>query len=390
MARPPRILISAGEASGDRLGAGLARALLQRRPELELHGMGGPRMEAEGVRLIRHSSEVAVVGFAEVLAHLPAIRRAMATLAEFLERERPALLVPIDFPDFNLRLAAKARRAGVEVVYFVSPQIWAWRRGRVRMIRRLVRRMLVLFPFETGFYESAGVPVTFVGHPAADHAAPARSARELRAAAGFDADAEIVALVPGSRRGEVGRLLPRILEAALLVRERHPATRFLLPVAPGLDREWVAGLVARGALRDVRLHQGDFPEILGACRAGVVASGTASLEAAVAGMPMVVVYRMSAVSYLIARALVGLEQIALPNLVAGRRVVPELVQGDCTPPRIAAELLRYLDEPAERERVRAELTRIRAELGGAGVFERAADAILAELPPRGAGPDAAM
>jgi len=206
MGRAPRIVLSAGEASGDRLGAGLAHALRRRHPEIELLGMGGPQMAEAGVRLVQDASEVAVVGIQEVLAHLPAIRRAMRSLETVLRDERPDLLVPIDFPDFNLRLAARARRAGVDVVYFVSPQVWAWRRGRVHGIRRLVRQMLVLFPFEVDFYERAGVPVTFVGHPLAEAPPEPRSREELCTAAGLDPERETIALVPGSRRSEVSRL----------------------------------------------------------------------------------------------------------------------------------------------------------------------------------------
>jgi lipid-A-disaccharide synthase len=379
MSRAPRILLSAGEASGDRLGAGLALALRRRRPEIELLGMGGPQMAEAGVRLVRDASEVAVVGIQEVLAHLPAILGAMRSLEGVLRDERPDLLVPIDFPDFNLRLAARARQAGVGVVYFVSPQVWAWRRGRVSRIRRLVRRMLVLFPFETEFYETAGVPVTFVGHPLAERAAEPRARVDLCAAAGLDPELETIALVPGSRRSEVGRLLPPMLGAAQRVRQRRPGTQVLVTRAPGLSREWFDAQLAGTHAEDVRVHPGDFPEILSACEAGAVASGTASLEAAVTGMPLVVVYRMGVLSHAIGRLMVRLPHIAMPNLVAGRRVVPELVQGECNAGRISTELLRYLEQPEESRRVRAELSGIRGLLGGPGVFERAAERILDEL-----------
>jgi lipid-A-disaccharide synthase len=379
MERPPSILISAGEASGDRLGAGLAGALRRRRPDLRLSGMGGPLMERAGVRLVQDAAEVTVVGFAEVVTHLPALHGAMRRLEQSLVEERPDLLVPVDFPDFNLRLAARARRAGVEVVYFVSPQIWAWRRGRVRRIRRLVRRMLVLFPFEIGFYEAAGVPVTFVGHPAAEAAAGTRDRGELCRRAGLDPARPILALVPGSRRMEIARLLAPMLAAARRVRERHPSMQFLVPVAPGVSRESVAGMVERAGIPDVHLHDGDFPEVLTVCTAGAVASGTASLEAAVAGLPICIVYRMSPLSYAIARTLVRLDHVGLPNLVLGSRVVPELIQAECTPERIAAELLRYVESPAEAERVRRALAEVRDRLGGAGVFERAAERLLLDL-----------
>jgi lipid-A-disaccharide synthase len=289
-------------------------------------------------------------------------------MVRFLEQERPDLLVTIDFPDFNLRLAARARRAGTDVVYFVSPQVWAWRAGRVRTIRRLVRRMLVLFPFETAIYEAAGVPVTFVGHPVSEQPPPVRAPGQ-----------DTLALLPGSRRGEVARLLPPLLEAGRIVQDRRPGVRFVLPLASGLDPAWVGSLVERGPLPGVRILRDGYPAILADCRAGVVASGTASLEAAVAGLPIVVVYRMNPLSHAIGRLLVRVEHIALPNLVAGRRVVPELVQRECTGERIATELLRYLEEPAHEASVRRQLGAIRDRLGGPGVFERAAERILAEL-----------
>src|SRR5262245_49459889 len=364
MGRPYRILLSAGEASGDRLGAGLALALRRRLPDVELVGMGGPGMAAAGVRLVQDAAEVAVVGIQEVVAHLPALSRAMRALEAVLERERPDLLIPIDFPDFNLRLSGRARRAGVDVVYFVSPQVWAWRRGRLRQIRRLVRRMLVLFPFEVEFYRTAGVPVTFVGHPAAESPAP-RPREVLCGLAGLDASRPTVALVPGSRRGEVARLLPPMVGALGRVRERLPETAALVTRAPGLDPAWFERELEAAGARDVRVHSGDFPEVLASAAAGVVASGTASLEAAVLGLPLVVVYRMGALSHLVARTLVRLPHIALPNLVAGARLVPELVQGDCTAERIAAELLGYLERPEHARRVRHALGGVRERLGGA-------------------------
>jgi lipid-A-disaccharide synthase len=379
MSRPPRILISAGETSGDRLGAGLARALLRRRPELELVGMGGPQMRAAGIELIQDAEQVAVVGIFEVLAHLPEIRAAMRRLEGELERRPPDLVVPVDFPDFNLRLAARSVRAGVPVVYFVSPQVWAWRRGRIRTIRRLVRRMLVLFPFEVAFYERAGVPVTFVGHPLVEAVGGARPLERLRAAAGLDPQRPAIALMPGSRRSELRRLLEPMLGAAARIRQRYRDVQFLLPLAAGLPREPVqARIDALGLAEETRLG-GEFPQVLAACEAGVVASGTASLEAALEGLPLVVVYRMNPLTYLLGRALVRLDAIALPNLVAGRRLVPELIQGDCNPGRIAAELADFLERPDRAARTREALLELRSSLGGPGAFDRAAEAVLDEL-----------
>jgi len=383
MSAARRILLSAGEASGDRLGAGLARALLERRPELELIGMGGERMAAAGVKLIQRAAEVSVVGIFEVLAHLPAIRRAMGRLERALSDPAPDLVVPIDFPDFNLRLSARARRAGVPVVYFVSPQIWAWRRGRIRTIRQRVRRMLVLFPFEKTLYERAGVPVTFVGHPLAEPGEAGPDPDELLGRSGLDPTRPILALMPGSRRIETSRMLPVMLGAAALLKRDRPELQFVIPLAPDLDEGWAGETVAASGAREVAIHRGDFPNVLTTCRAGVVSAGTASLEAAVTGLPLVVVYRMGALSHWIGSMLVRLEDVALPNLVAGRRVVPELIQRQCTPEAIARELGAYLDDPAYTRRVKEDLREVHRRLGGPGIYDRAAEAVLAELDARG-------
>jgi len=383
MSAPPRIMLSAGEASGDRLGAGLARALLRRRPEIELFGMGGDEMARAGVEIVQDSSEVAVMGFLEVLSHLPALRAAKRRLLDCLDRRRPDLLVPIDFPDFNFILSSNARRRDVPVVYFVSPQIWAWRRGRVKKIRRMVRRILVLFPFEVPFYTDAGVPVSFVGHPVVERVLSSRAPEELRREIGFDSETTVVALLPGSRLTEIDYLLPVLLEAAALLRRQRPGLGFLVPQAPGVPREVLEGYVQASGLTDCRIHRGEFPDILRACAAGAVASGTASLEAAIVGLPMVVVYRVRQLSYTIGRALVRVDHIALPNLVAGREVVPELVQRACTPEAVAAQLAEFLDNPAAADAVREGLSEVRRELGDQGVFERAADSVLFELDALG-------
>ncbi len=375
---PLKIMISAGEASGDRLGAGLARALTRLRPETRVFGMGGDEMSGAGVRLVQHASEVAVVGFVEVIRRLPAIRRAMARLESALREERPDVLVSIDFPDFNLRLAARAKAADVPVVYYVSPQVWAWRRSRVRSIRDLVRRMLVLFPFEFAFYEAEGVPATFVGHPAA--ASSGRASRaEVLPRIGLDPLRPVVALLPGSRVGEVRRLFPILLDAAGRVRRTHPSVQFATPRARTIPDGLLEGIAARKGFADVALLDGEYPAILEVADAAAVASGTATLDAALAGVPFVAVYRMHPLSYLIAKGLVRVDHIALPNLVAGGRIVPELVQGACTGTAIADALTSFLDDPRNADALRSGLRDVRARLRGDGAFERAAAAVLQEV-----------
>jgi lipid-A-disaccharide synthase len=370
-------MICAGEASGDRLGAGLARSLRRLHPEVELLGMGGDEMASAGVRLVQHAAEVAVVGFVEVIRHLPTIRRAMGRVEDAVRDERPDVLVPVDFPDFNLRLAARVKGSGVPIVYYVSPQVWAWRRGRVRAMRELVRRMLVLFPFESAFYEAEGVPATFVGHPAA--ASRERASRaELLPRMGLDPHHPVVALLPGSRVGEAGRLFPILLEAASALRRTHPTAQFVVPKANTIPSGFLEAIAARAEVGAVAVRDGVYPAILDVADAGAVASGTATLDAALAGLPFVAFYRMQFLSYLIARALVRVDHIALPNLVAGGRIVPELVQGDCTPQAIADQLATFLDDRSQADSLRLGLGGVRDRLRGDGAFDRAAEAVLGE------------
>lgn len=381
MTRPVlRVMISAGEASGDRLGAGLAAALRQQDPSIELVGMGGTQMRDAGVRLVQDSAEVSVVGISEVLSRLPQISRAMGRLERVLERERPDLLVPIDFPDFNLRLAARAGRRNIGVVYFVSPQVWAWRPRRVHRIRRLVREMLVLFDFEREFYRDADVPVTWVGHPLADVPPGTTDLAELRRRVGLQPDGTAVALLPGSRAGEIKRHMPVLLSAAGLLRRERPTLEFLVPLAPSAPEHMVRDAIRDSRLERIHVHAGDFPEVLRVCAAGAVASGTASLEAATVGLPMVVIYRMNPISHWIGKQLIRVDHVAMPNLIAGEAIVPELLQGECNPTRIAAKLEAYLADPSHAESVRNALRTVLRKLGEPGAFVRAADRVRAHLP----------
>jgi lipid-A-disaccharide synthase len=372
-----KIVLSAGEASGDRLGAGLARALRSARPDIELTGMGGDEMREAGVDLVQHAAEVAVVGFTEVVKHLPTIRRAMRRLDDAFLRGGADLFVPIDFPDFNLRAAARAHAAGVPVVYYVSPQVWAWRRGRVRLMRRLVRRVLVLFPFEQAFYDAEGVPASFVGHPAAA-GAPRALRSEVLSRFGLDPDRPVVALLPGSRPGEAGRLFPILLDAAARIAVRRPTAQFVVPRASTIPEGFLERRIAADRHPPVAIRPGAYPGILEVADAGAVASGTATLDAALAGLPFVAFYRMAPLTYAIARSLVRVDHIALPNLISGRRIVPELVQAEATPAAIAEAVLRLLDDPEAAGALRKDLAGIRQSLAGDGAFRRAAEAVLAE------------
>ena len=370
------VVLVAGEASGDAHGAALARALGTLAPDVRLTGMGGAAMAAAGVRLLHRAERVAVVGGTEAVSRLPAIWRAFRGLRRLLRQARPGVLVLVDFPEFNLRLARAARRLDVPVVYFVAPQVWAWRRGRLRAMARDVSRVLAIFPFEVALYQEAGVPVEFVGHPVLD-ALPALGRVEARAGLAEPGE-RLVGLLPGSRDAELRHHLPVLLPAARALAVSEPGLRFVLPVAATLDPRSVRAAVVTAGL-PVAVLRGQAHRVMAAADLLLVASGTATLEAACYGTPMVVLYRLSGVSYRVARLLVrGIPGISLPNIVAGRPVVPELIQEQATPEHLARTALALLRDEAARAAQRAALLEVRARLGSGGAGLRAAAAVLRE------------
>jgi lipid-A-disaccharide synthase len=345
-------------------------------PGLRLAGMGGARMAAAGVRLVQRAERVTVVGGTEALGRLPALWSAFKALQSQLKYRRPRVLVLIDFPEFNMRLARVARRLGVPVVYFVAPQLWAWRPRRIQAMARDVSRVLAIFPFEVGLYQEAGVPVEFVGHPVLD-VLPEFDRDAARQ--GLAADGEtLVGLLPGSRDAEVRRHLPVLLGAAQRIRARRPGTRFALPVAGTIPPGGIAEAVRASGL-SVEVLPGEAYRVMAAADLLLVASGTATLEAACYGAPMVVLYRLSALSHAIARRLVrGVSHISLPNIIAGREIVRELIQDEATPAAVAAAGLDLLENEVTRATQRAALLEVRSRLGEAGAGERAARAVLRE------------
>lgn len=372
-----RILISAGEASGETYGAQLIAALRQQLPVAGFFGLGGDQMRAAGNHNVIEARDVAVVGLAEVIKHLPAIYAHFHRLLKEVDRSRPDVAVLIDFPDFNLRLARELHKRKIPVVYFVSPQLWAWRKSRIHQVKRYVSKMLVIFPFEEKFYRDHGVDATFVGHPLADmlHDVPSRAA--FASANQLDIGKQWIALLPGSRRQEVERHLPEMAKAAALLGEGY---EFLLPVASTLSRDWVAQHLPDSA--NIKLVSDAFAA-LSYARASIVASGTATVEAALAGNPFVVVYRVSPLTYLLGRRLVDLPNFAMVNLIAGRSVVPELIQNDFTAEKIVAHLKPMLEEGAQRQTMLADLLAVQSKLraqSGSGVMERAAAHVLKLLP----------
>jgi lipid-A-disaccharide synthase len=365
------ILIVAGEASADLHAARVLEELRRLRPGLTAFGVGGPRLRAAGLEALYPAEEISVMGLVEVLPRIPRILSILRGLRRAAEARRPKVALLVDLPDFNLRLAARLKAQGVKVVYYISPTIWAWRRGRARHIARVVERMLCILPFEPAAYQGTGVRASFVGHPFAERPEPEAPAH-YRAALGLDQGRTTVALVPGSRRSEVNRLFPPMLEAAERIRAVHPDAQFVVPVAATLPRHLVAAHLAAHATLDVTLVDGRTDEAVGASDAALVKSGTSTLEAGLMLRPLVVVYKFSWLSYLVARLLVRLTFFSLVNLLVGRRVVPELLQGGASAEAMADEVLAVLPEgPARRAQLDG-LRQVRASLGEPGAPERVA------------------
>jgi lipid-A-disaccharide synthase len=370
-----RLFISAGEASGDALGASLLSALKARRSDVEAFGMGGPRMEAAGFHAIESSEEVSVVGLAEVVKHLPRLLKLSRALAEHAIQAKPDAAILIDVPDFNIRVAKRLHKAGIPVVFYVGPSVWAWRAGRVRAYRPWIDRLLVLFPFEAEVWKQAGVDAVCVGHPLVDEIPRASSLDEI--------EPRLVALLPGSRAGEIARHFDLMLEAGAELVDRGLASRFVVPVAPSLRPELLLAHVERSRLRDrvelVTQDRGDPAprrRALSRAQLALVASGTATLETALIGRPQVIVYRVSALSYWIARALAKIPWLGLVNIIVGREIVPELLQSALTTQRLASEASRLLEDPAATERELAGYRELRERLGADHAAERAAEAVL--------------
>jgi len=396
----PTIFISAGEASGEHYGALLAaeiqRQLAEAGKSASLMGMGGERMHAAGVERIVRAEDVSVMGLTEVLAHLPRIYGEFRKLKRAIRARRPDVAVLIDFPDFHFRLAREFHQLGIPVIYFVSPQLWAWKKHRIKLVQKYVRKMLVIFPFEEPFYRDHGVEAEFVGHPLAELPLPTITRDQFAHENALDPAKTWIGLLPGSRPHEIRDHLPTILDAArLLSASNSVPLEFMIPLAPTLNtaqRATVHRMVNELASGlSVRLVE-DARAALFHARASIVASGTATVEAALVGHPFVVVYRVSPITYAIARRVVKVPHVAMANLIAGKRVVPELIQNDFTASNIAAQLAPLLPDGPVRESMKKDLEAIRKELTGrenqstgdqrrkeAGAIERAAAIIIGEI-----------
>jgi lipid-A-disaccharide synthase len=375
VSREKKILIIAGEASGDLHGGNLAKALLALKPDLGIFGMGGKMMREAGVNTLQDISRLAVVGIWEVLTHLKDIKAAFNLMDEAIIRERPDAVVLIDYPDFNLRIAKKARAAGVKVVYYVSPQVWAWRKGRIKHIAKVVDRMLVVFPFEEALYREAGVKCSFVGHPLLDEETGTRPKEELANKFRLDPQKPILGILPGSRKKELHFHLPVMLKAYSLIKEKMPDVQAVIPLAPTLSaddfREYLAGY------EDVRLID-DAPGVMTVMDTAVVASGTATLQTALKGKPMVIIYRLSPVTYWLGKMLIDVPFIGMPNLIAGMEAVPELIQNEASPERISSLILKMFYDKAYYGDIVRNLGLVSEKLGGSGASKRAALEVLKE------------
>jgi lipid-A-disaccharide synthase len=370
----PQILLSAGEASGDMYAARLAAALNER-TNAAIFGMGGEQMRRAGVDVVTDYSEVSVLGITEILSHLPQLIRAMRKLVDTARDRRPELAIVTDFPGFHLRLARKLKPLGVRNVYYICPQFWAWRPWRARIVRRRFALALCIFPFEEKFFGDAGVPVKFIGHPLVGNVAPSLSRAGFFAKHRLDESLPLVTILPGSRRSELARHLSVLREACVKIHNTTPV-QFVVAAAPErtqtLKNFWPNQL-------KVSIVEGETYDALAHANASIVSSGTATVEAALLDAPMVVIYRVTPLTALLAKPLVRTKYFAMVNLIAGREVIPELIQKDFTPDKVAEQTLRLLRDPAATAAMRAELAAVRRRLGPPGAVERAADAIAALL-----------
>ncbi|HUV77501.1 MAG TPA: lipid-A-disaccharide synthase [Desulfobacterales bacterium] len=364
------IMIIAGETSGDIHGAKLVSAIRKRNNGLFFCGIGGRALGEAGVKLLMDASEIAVVGITEVFSKIPNILKGLRVAKKALKTLHPDLLILIDFPDFNLHLASSAKKLGIPVLYYISPQIWAWRPGRVKRIGELVDHLAVILPFEEDFYRGHKIPVTFVGHPLLDnHASPQNKTLNRHTK-----DNPVIGFLPGSRDGEIARHLPIMINSARILHRKIENVKFLISLAPEVKRTYIEGIIKKSKTAFAFELVADRSEkVFERSNLVVAASGTVTLEAAISGTPMVIIYKVSPISYWVGRAMIQVKHIGLVNLIAGRKIVPELLQKAASPTRISDTVLEMLRDPSDLERIRLELLNIRDLLGGPGASERVAD-----------------
>ena len=372
-------MIIAGEASGDLHAAKLVKAVKAERPDIAFYGIGGDDMRAAGVDVMVDSAELAVVGLVEIWAHRKVIFGALDLMRQQLRDNPPDLLVLVDYPEFNLRLAKAAKQHGVKVLYYISPQVWAWRQYRVHKIRRRVDMMAVVFPFEEVFYQQHQVPVEFVGHPLVDEVRPSADRDSLRTQFNLNSNHPVIGLFPGSRRSEVKRLLAIILQSAECLKQKYPGAQFLLPLAPGLKHADIQAYLQQHPNLDIQVIENRAYDVMAACDVIITVSGTVTLEIALIGTPFLIINKVAWLTYAIVHRLVKIKHIGLCNIVADKRIAPELIQYDATPPKICQTIASLIDDPARRENMRAELGRIENLLGKKGGIENTARLVIGML-----------
>ena len=383
VAQGRRILLSCGEASGDLYAGALVEALRRREPGVEVFGLGGGYFAAAGGQLVADFHGLSVTGLTEALSVIPRSFRTLKQLTSAARTQKPHVAVLIDYPDFNFRLMHRLRKLRIPVVYYISPQLWAWRAGRIKSMKRGATRVLPIFPFEEAIYQQAGIAVTFVGHPLIDLAKPRLSRDAFLRKLHLDAARPVLALLPGSRTNELARLAPVIAEAIPKIAARVPGVQFVIARAPNLDD----GLFEMFGMSGVTLRIVDTQtdDVLNACDAVVTASGTATVQAALHGKPMVVLYKLSPMTYRLGMRMALVDNYAMVNLIAGDRIVVELIQDACTPDAVAEEAVRLLNDQEYRTRMIAAIEEVKRRLGGPGASDRAAEAILeitAQVVPR--------
>lgn len=372
------LLVSAGEASGDLYAASLVEALLRRDPGLRFFGCAGPRMRRAGVETVVDSSSLAVAGLLEVVTHIPRIYGEYRKLLRAARERRPGAAILTDSPDFHLRLAKRLKRLGIPVIYLVAPQVWAWRKGRIPAMRRAIDRLLCIFPFEPAFFQTHGIAATYIGHPLCRIVRPSAPLAELSRRYGLSEGVPLITLLPGSRTGEILRHLPRLLDAVERIQAARPA-RFALSLPAGFGaRAALTKFEERFRRLSIQISEGETWDLLACSDLALAASGTVTIEAALIGAPMIVFYRVRALSWLMGKMLVRVPFYSMVNLLAGRRVVPELIQSDFTGPALAAEALRLLGSPESLTAMRAGLREVAAKLAGDGDPMEAAAAAVAE------------
>lgn len=367
-----RVLVIAGEASGDLHGSGVVRELKRRNPKIDVFGVGGDKMKQEGVNLIYHVNELGFMGFVEVLKHIPVLRSVQKTLETLLKLRKPDVVLLIDYPGFNLRFAKIAKRNGIRVVYYISPQVWAWHRSRVKTMKGIVDKMLVIFPFEVDLYRKEGVDAEFVGHPLLEGMQLDLDRAAFFKRYGLDPSKKLLGVLPGSRVQEIEKIFPEMLKASREIAARQDM-EVAVAVAPTLEERYFRALYP---LEGVHLIRGATYEVMAHADFALVTSGTATLETALFETPMVVVYRTSWLTYLLGRLLIQVENIGLVNIVAGKTIVPECIQGRATAANLVREALRLLNDDAALEAARQELSLVRQKLGESGASQRVADHIL--------------